>query len=123
MVKYIRILVILVCFISLNAFAQKATSIALDYDTSGYRENNNSTATLKTVDILAPAIQANMNINEAGALTYSIPIECLKGINNFQPNISLGYNSQAGNGLVGWGWNIIGISTITQGGKATKQME
>jgi len=30
----------------------------------------------------------------------------------FQPNISLSYNSQAGNGVVGMGWSISGLSSI-----------
>lgn len=65
-----------------------------------------------------PSIKAEMNVNSAGGLSYTIPIESLKGINNFQPNVALGYNSQSGNGQAGWGWNVIGLSMITQGGKS-----
>ncbi len=71
---------------------------------------------------VVPTIKSEMNVNEAGALTYMVPIEVLKGINSFQPNIALAYNSQSGNGQAGWGWNIVGLSMITQGGKS-KQID
>jgi hypothetical protein len=57
-----------------------------------------------------PIIQGTGGI---GALTYTIPIEVYPGGNGFQPNMSLVYNSQSGNGVAGMGWNIGGISAIT----------
>ncbi len=102
--------------------AAQVTSITLQSDTSGYRENQQASSLNvpgSTLDYtLVPAVMSEMNTNASGALTYLIPVECLKGINNFQPNISLGYNSQTGNGTAGWGWNIIGTSVITKGGKS-----
>ena len=49
----------------------------------------------------------------SGAAMYSIPIELKNGVSTFTPQISLVYNSQAGNGLLGTGWNISGLSSIT----------
>lgn len=69
-------------------------------------------------DVLVPTIAAEMNVSESGALTCTIPIELLKGLNSFQPNLALVYNSQGGNGQAGWGWNVTGISMISQGGKS-----
>ena len=107
---------------SLMFFSQETITIPLSYNTSGYAENivNN----LIPIDnppldnTLVPTVNSEMSVSESGALTYVLPIEILKGINNFQPNVSLAYNSQSGNGQAGWGWNVVGLSTITRGGKS-----
>ena len=98
---------------------EQVTKIPLQYDTSGYAVNTIPDYANKTgIDPLNPTVNAEMSVNEVGGLTYMIPIEGLKGVNNFQPNIALAYNSQSGYGSVGWGWNIVGTSTITRGGKS-----
>jgi len=89
--------------------------IPLHFDVSGYNNVPFSSDQGILLDTVA-CIKTAMNVNEIGALTYIIPIEVIKGNNDFHPNISLGYNSQSGDGIAGWGWNIIGLSTITQGG-------
>lgn len=116
---------LLFLYFSLNSlllFSQGTIEIPLNYSTLGYAEKDfaNKIPIIGTpVDnTLVPTVNAEMNISESGALTYALPIEILKGINNFQPNISLAYNSQSGNGQAGWGWNIVGLSTITRGGKS-----
>ncbi|MFP2996910.1 RHS repeat-associated core domain-containing protein [Spongiivirga sp. MCCC 1A20706] len=55
-----------------------------------------------------------VSVTPSGALTYNIPIDIPVGIQGVEPNISLNYNSQAGNGLAGWGWDIAGLSVITR---------
>ncbi len=58
------------------------------------------------------SIPGQFNVSSSGAATYNIPVECPPGINGMQPNVSLNYNSQSGNGIAGWGWNINGVSMI-----------
>lgn len=55
-----------------------------------------------------------LSVNLSGGATYNIPIIVPPGINNVTPNISLNYNSQSGNGIVGYGWNLAGISSISR---------
>ena len=46
-----------------------------------------------------------------GGLVYNVPIT-VSPLVNFADPISLQYNSQAGNGVAGYGWNICGLSSI-----------
>lgn len=55
-----------------------------------------------------------LDVSLTGAATYSIPVAVPPGINGCVPQISLTYNSQAGNGAAGYGWNITGVSIITK---------
>ena len=51
-------------------------------------------------------------VSQSGAATYSIPIWAPPGPRGLQPHIALTYNSQQGNGYVGVGWSVSGLSSI-----------
>ena len=52
-------------------------------------------------------------VSPTGAATYTIPLKIQKGMSDFMPNLSLVYDSQASNGLMGLGWSIKGLSSIS----------
>ncbi|MBQ2188838.1 MAG: hypothetical protein II401_09840, partial [Bacteroidales bacterium] len=63
------------------------------------------------------AIGGIVNISALGGAVYSIPLLMPPGIGNMIPNIAITYNNQAGNGLLGWGWNLSGLSSIVRTGQ------
>ena len=55
-------------------------------------------------------------VSNLGAAQYHIQIEVPDG-GPLMPDVSIDYNSQAGDGLVGYGFSIGGLQCITRGGK------
>lgn len=73
----------------------------------------------QTIDKTKPVgtIDGAANATGSGGGTYTIPIEIPPGTNGMQPNLSLTYNSQAGDGIAGYGWNISAYSVISRAGR------
>lgn len=60
------------------------------------------------------AIGGTVNVSGLGGATYTIPIQVPEGLGGIQPNLSVCYNSQGGNGLLGWCWDLQGLSCISR---------
>ncbi len=56
----------------------------------------------------------SFDVNENGAAVISMPLEFPEGINGMTPHLSLNYNSQGGNGILGLGWSLGGMSKISR---------
>jgi len=74
-------------------------------------------AKTRAQNILADVIPATYNVSPTGAFTYSVPLNLPPGIGELMPGLAISYNSQGGNGLLGVGWSMSGLSSITRGTK------
>ena len=57
-------------------------------------------------------LAGTLAVNRYGAATYEIPIEVPPGTAGVEPSLSLAYASNGGNGLLGLGWSLRGLSAI-----------
>jgi|GEM_PF-722876 len=56
-----------------------------------------------------------LTVGADGSATYTVPLFIPKGTGGMEPKLSLAYSSKAGNGPLGLGWSLAGLSTVTRG--------
>ncbi len=62
-----------------------------------------------------------LSVDQTGSAGYTVPVEVPPGTAEMQPSLSLSYNSNGGNGLLGQGWTLQGLSTISRCPKTKAQ--
>jgi hypothetical protein len=70
-------------------------------------------------------VPGEFEVTHGGQASYTIPLQLPPGRNGMQPELALTYNSAGGNGYMGMGWGLSGLSavqrcprTIAQDGQA-----
>ncbi|WP_338771176.1 Ig-like domain-containing protein [Massilia sp. METH4] len=59
-------------------------------------------------------IDGQANVSVLGRAEFNIPLVLPPGVANFAPKLSLNYDSSDGNGPLGVGWTLAGLSSITR---------
>lgn len=60
------------------------------------------------------ATVGSADVTANGAAQYTLPITLPTGTAGLTPELTLSYSSTAGNGMLGMGWNLTGLGTITR---------
>jgi len=66
----------------------------------------------QTPTTVAGYTPGNFRVTAAGAAEYTIPIHVPPGIAGMEPRLAFVFDSQRGNGLLGLGWALAGLSAI-----------
>ena len=104
---YRKVLAIIIAALSLANAAAQTSSNEFGYTTPP------TTTSASTAPVGSP--QGVFNVSPLGSATYTVSIEAPQGLTGIQPSIAIVYNSQAGNGIAGYGCYLSGISVITRG--------
>jgi hypothetical protein len=71
-------------------------------------------AQAQTAAVQPGSIPASFSVPQNGDAEYTIPIDVPPGIRDVQPNLSLSYSSHQGNGRLGVGWDLKGLTAIAR---------
>lgn len=63
------------------------------------------------------SIEGNLQVSPSGSVSYTVPIEIVPGPGDFQPSLSVSYNSLAETSILGAKWSLNGISVIGRTGQ------
>ncbi|MES2560982.1 MAG: FG-GAP-like repeat-containing protein [Bacteroidota bacterium] len=63
------------------------------------------------------SIEGHTTVTEQGQMTYTIPVHTSPVSGNFAPSIQIKYTSTKRSGLLGLGWDLEGLTTISRSGR------
>jgi hypothetical protein len=68
----------------------------------------------ETAGAIDMALPGSFGVGPTGSATYTIPIEVPPGTAGLTPTLTLQYDSNASNGILGMGWSLGGLPSITR---------
>lgn len=84
------------------------------YDAAVYDAAISDSVESSLTDIPVGVLSGDFTVTQDGKASYHVPIDVVPGIESVEPSVSLIYNQQAGNGMLGVGWTIGGLSEISR---------
>src|SRR5579883_1305719 len=60
------------------------------------------------------SLPGKFDVSSSGAATYSIPIAVPPGTAGMTPGLAFSFSSQGSKGIVGMGWSLSGVPSITR---------
>ena len=80
-----------------------------------------SGAGISSAATVSGTLDGALSMDQTGSAGYTIPITVPPGTAGMQPSLSLSYNSNRGNGMLGQGWTLQGLSAISRCPKTKAQ--
>ncbi|MEO4206634.1 SpvB/TcaC N-terminal domain-containing protein, partial [Acinetobacter pittii] len=63
---------------------------------------------------LAETLNGKTSVSSVGVLNHNIPLNIPPSLNGFVPPLSLNYNGENPDGILGFGWSVGGVSTVSR---------
>jgi hypothetical protein len=103
-------------FLYQNTNGAKFTARIVSPNGQSYQFTETTENTTLPVNTAYPVgtIPGNWSVSPTGAASYTIPIQIAPGIRDIVPNLFINYNHQSGEGLLGLGWSLSGLSYISR---------
>ncbi len=73
-----------------------------------------SIATSVSAKVLVGTLPGDVSVDNSGQASYSIPLSAAPGTADVQPTLAISYSSQGGNGAMGVGFSLKGLSSISR---------
>lgn len=64
---------------------------------------------------------SSIGVSASGELQYSVPLWLPPGTAGMTPRLAIAYGHRTGETLLGYGWNLAGLSVITRCGQSLSQ--